>query len=43
MGSIEQEIKNIPKNKLAVFIIDDCEYITYKEDKDANSSYGHMV
>lgn len=43
MGSIEQEIKNIPENKLSVIIIDGCEYIIYKEDKDANSSYGFMA
>jgi hypothetical protein len=42
-SSIEQEIKNIPENKLSVIVIDDCEYIIYKEDKDANSSYGFMA
>lgn len=42
-SSIEQEIKNIPENKLSVIVIDDCEYIIYKEDKAANSSYGFMA
>lgn len=41
-SSTEQEIKNLPENKLSVIIIDDCEYIIYKEDKDGNSSYGFM-
>ncbi len=42
-SSIEQEIKNIPENKLSVIVYDGCEYIINKEDKDANSSYGFMT
>lgn len=42
-NSIEQEIKNIPENKLTVIVYDGCEYIIYKEDRDANSSYGFMA
>lgn len=41
--SIEEEIKNIPVNKVTVISIDGCEYIIYKEDKDTNSSYGFMA
>jgi len=41
-STIEQEIKNIPENKVTVIVYDGCEYIIYKEDKDANSSYGFM-
>ena len=42
-SSIEQEIKSIPENKLSVIVYDGCEYIIYKEDKDANSSYSFMT
>lgn len=42
-SSIKQEIKNIPENKMSVIVYDGCEYIIYKEDKDANSSYGFMA
>jgi hypothetical protein len=42
-NSIEYEIKNIPENKVSVIVYDGCEYIIYKEDKDANSSYGFMA
>ncbi|MBN2237546.1 MAG: hypothetical protein JW729_08290 [Bacteroidales bacterium] len=42
-NSIEQEIKNLPENKVSVIIYDGCEYIIYKVDKDANSSYGFMA
>lgn len=42
-SSIKQEIKSIPENKLSIIVIDSCEYIIYKEDKDANSSYGFMA
>lgn len=42
-NSIEQEIKNIPENKLTVIVYDGCEYIIYKEEKDANSSYAFMA
>ncbi len=41
-NSTEQEIKNIPNNKVSVIVYDGCEYIIYKEDNDANSSYGFM-
>jgi hypothetical protein len=41
--SIEQEIKKIPENKLTIVVYDGCEYIIYKEDKDANSSFGFMA
>lgn len=41
--SIEEDFKNIPVNKVTVVIIDGCEYIFYKEDKDTNSSYGFMA
>lgn len=42
-NSIEYEIKNLPENKVSVIVYDGCEYIIYKEDKDANSSYGFMA
>ena len=41
--SIEQEMKDIPENKLTLIVYDGCEYIIYKEDRDANSSYGFMA
>lgn len=43
ISTIEQEIKNISVNKLSVIVYDGCEYIIYKEDKAANSSYGFMT
>lgn len=42
-SSIEQEIKNLPVNKMSVIVHDGCEYIIYKEVQDANSSYGFMA
>ena len=38
-----QEITNLPQNNLSVFVYEGCEYIIYKVDKDANSSYGFMA
>jgi hypothetical protein len=43
IDSIEQEIKKIPENELTVILYEGCEYIIYKEDKDANSSFGFMA
>jgi hypothetical protein len=42
-SSTEQEIKNLPENKVSVIVYDGCEYIIYKEVKDANSSYTFMA
>lgn len=41
--SVEQQIKNVPSNKIEVVVYDGCEYIILKEDEDQNSSYGFMA
>lgn len=41
--SEEQQIKNLPSNKIEVIVYDGCEYIILKEDEDQNSSYGFMA
>lgn len=41
--TIEQQIKNIPSNKIEVIVYDGCEYIIYKEDRASNASYGFMA
>ena len=40
---IESEIKNIPFSKMTIITFDDCEYLIYKEEHDANETMGFMA
>lgn len=42
-AATEQEIKEIPVHNVTVIVYEGCEYLIYKEDKNANSSYGFMA
>lgn len=41
--SIEAEIKKIPFSKMATITYDNCEYLIYKEELDANEAMGFMA
>lgn len=36
-------VKQLPKNQFEVITYDGCEYLIYKDEADANSSYGFMA
>ena len=36
-------VKELPKNQFEVITYDGCEYLIYKDEADANSSYGFMA